>query len=86
MSVADYINNHYSPYMCSTDRHKWVVIIEPTEEADGIKHCEWCGIEQKIIYLTLLKCFRCHRDIDLVPVMCQSNSIIEGIFEEAGAE
>ena len=71
----------HNSYMCRTNRHKWVIDREATEEVNGLKHCKWCGIEQSTILYSLIKLMKNRKaiKIDFAPIMSESNSIIEGL-------
>lgn len=88
MSVRDYIKNHYGPYMCKTQRHKWILDCRATEQKDGSEHCEWCGKKQKIIWAALLGCMKKCRPgkFNILAALNEGNSVIEGVFKEVGVE
>ncbi|KKN16981.1 hypothetical protein LCGC14_0970610, partial [marine sediment metagenome] len=62
MSVADYINKYYGPYMCRTDRHKWVLLQEATESVDKIVMCAWCFASRRTPLLTLIHLAKNHNN------------------------
>jgi len=79
VSVADYIKNHYGPYMCNSGRHKWVTMQEATEKCNGFQVCAWCRKTRNIIYYTLMKA--CKRSNDnhlkkLLDIMSEENLIV----------
>ncbi len=83
MSVADYINKYYGPYMCRTDRHKWEVERYASEELDGLKRCEWCGESRIIPFLTLLHCYRHQLPVRDVDIMDEYNETLSDAHYEA---
>jgi len=81
MSVADYIKDHYGPYMCSTGRHKWVLFQEPTEEVDGFCVCSYCYETWDTPFLALVHYGkRQERHIlPLIDIMPERNTIFNDV-------
>ena len=79
MSIAEYIKQYYGPYMCSTDRHSWIIDRRETEKKDGIMHCEWCGKKRIIRFYTLLHRVKRLKFIPPVDIMPQTNISLDDV-------